>query len=215
MKNKVGRIIGIVLSVGIVAGIIYFQFIAPPNWKTGAESAATGEDDDGNPWMGATKPKLIIHEYLDYNCPHCSGAHQIVRSLIARDLDTIRLVRHDYARSQCHFKLGTKMIKQCTMVRAAHCAAKHMSYWKWNDALIEEPRHRSGMDEMEYIDSMIKRFKLPENKMKDCIDGDEAAEKAETIFQYTKAAGISATPSYIIGGKMYNLEELVDFLGSR
>ncbi|MBN2342397.1 MAG: thioredoxin domain-containing protein [Deltaproteobacteria bacterium] len=214
MKKKLVIYIGIGIVVA-AALAMYFLFIAPADWQHGVSSAATGVDADGNPWIGAKNPKLIIHEFLDYECPHCSAAHKYIRSRIARDFDTIRLVRHDYARSRCVMQLGTKKIKRCPLVRAAACAAEHLPYWEWNDAVISNPRHETQMEREEYIEYMRKQFDLPKAEFYECYESDETAEKAQKIYDLTRAAKVSVTPTYMIDGKIYNAQELADFLSNR
>lgn len=213
-KTKIIITAIVLVAVMAIAVGAYLLFVAPPDWQHGAKEANTGVDKDGHPWIGAQKPEMVIHEYLDYECPHCAAAHKKVRSLIARDLDRIRLVRHDYARMKCFGSSSMGAFLLCGLVRASICAAEHMSYWQWNDELIANPRHDTELTPAQYIDGKRKKFKLPKKEFNDCIMDDKTVQKANAIYAETRAAKVQATPSYIVDGKVLNAMELVQLLNS-
>ncbi|MBN2528507.1 MAG: DsbA family protein [Deltaproteobacteria bacterium] len=204
----------VILAVAVIAGVAigYFAFVRRPHWQTNADEAATGVDEKGHPWFGAKNPKVIIHEYLDYECPHCTSAHRVLRSVIARDLDEVRIVRHDYARTPCVQKVGDETTMLCPMVRAASCAAKHISYWKWNDMLMAQPRHETDKGIDVYLADMVTKLKLPEAEFQKCFDSVENAEKAQKLYLETRDAKVSATPTYIVNDKVYTPSELFEML---
>ena len=215
MKNKIWIGAGLLVLFALSAGLSHLFFWSDPEWDTNADSAATGVDEKGYPWFGAKNPKIVIHEYLDYECPHCPGAHRALRSAIAKHLNDVRLVRHDYARMPCAVQVGNELIKRCPMVRAAECASKHMPYWKWNDAVMSKPRPDTDLDVIEYINAKVKELKLPEEKFTECFDSDESSDKAQRFYEETKAAGVRSTPTYLIDGEVLSLRGVFDLLDEK
>ncbi|MBN2714746.1 MAG: thioredoxin domain-containing protein [Deltaproteobacteria bacterium] len=215
MKNKILYGGALLLLFAVSAGGSWLFYWSAPDWQANADSAATGVDENGYPWIGAKNPKMVIHEYLDFYCPHCPGAHKVLRSAIARHLDEIRLVRHDYARSMCAIRTGNDLTMMCPLVRAAGCAAKHVPYWKWNDSVMAEPIHELKLDPPSYIQRMVKQNGIPSKAFSECYDSESMADKAQKIYEETKAAGVSATPTYIIDGQVYSLKGALDVIKER
>lgn len=212
--TKVLIIIGIILGVGAIGVGIYLLFIAPPHWEYGVETASNGVTEEGNPWIGAKNPKLTIHEYLDYDCPHCSTSHKRIRRSIARKYDKIRLVRHDYARMKCQIGPSTQATSRCQMVRAAICASNHIPFWKWNDYVIENPRYQERLSFEEYVEPILKKFNIPKEQFTACVSKPETIEEAQKFYKQTKKAKVSATPTYIVDDSKLTFSELAGKISS-
>ena len=213
MKSKFLYGAGLLILFAVSLGASYMFFWSDPDWRTNADTASHGIDPDGNPWIGAKNPKLVIHEYLDYACPHCPAAHRLLRSKIAKHLDRIRLVRHDYARRRCVVEQANhKIEKYCPLVRAAYCASKQISYWQWNDAAVEAPPFELNMAYPEYIQHMLKKENLSKDKFEKCYDSKDAAMKAQQFYEDARKARVSGTPTYIVDGQAYTLSGVLKII---
>ena len=215
MKQKILMLVGLAVLFGLSAIGSWYFFWSGPDWQTQVDTAQMGVDASGHPWIGAEKPEVTIHEFLDYECPHCPGAHQWLRKSIARDLDVIQIVRHDYARMACKFEYGDKVTYRCPMVRAAYCASKHIPYWKWNDAVVSAPRFESGKEVPEYLDEMVAKLNLPKADFDECMDSNESGDRAQKLYEEAHKAKINSTPTYVVDGKRLNLKELLTLLQER
>ncbi len=213
MSRKTLWIIGGSIAGLLLAALaVYVVVFMPPDWRSGVDEAAKGTEDGLYPWIGARKPVLVIHEYLDFDCPFCSIGHKAIRSRIARHYDKVRLVRHDYARMPCAPNSAQKKYRTCELVRAAICASAHMDYWAWNDAVIEAPRARQKGAADGYVPAMRDRMKLPAAQFDRCLYDDATIAKAQKIYEETKKAGVRATPTYMVNGRKLRHHELVELL---
>jgi protein-disulfide isomerase len=215
VKQKILMFAGIAALFGLSAVGSYYFFWSAPDWRKQTDTASMGVDEYGHPWIGAEKPELTIHEFLDYDCPHCPVAHQYLRKAVARDLDTIRIVRHDYARMACMFEYGDKVTYRCPMVRAAYCASKHVPYWKWNDEVVASPRHETGKEPAAYFKGILERLQIPEKEFTACMDSDESGKFAQKLYEEAHDAKINSTPTYVVDSRRMNLKELLTLLENR
>ena len=90
------------LAIPVVA-IVALRLATPPYWTRTSldDSFARGVDEQGRPWIGAEEPEVVLHEYVDYACPHCAVATVHTRIRLARHPDELRIVRHHQPRIRC------------------------------------------------------------------------------------------------------------------
>jgi protein-disulfide isomerase len=200
-----------VMVMFFAALVVYLTVFAPKEFYTGFDTVPRGVDSNNNPWIGAKSPKLVINEYLDYNCPHCIAAHKRLRRAVIDKIDKIRIVRHDYARSHCSTadKDMITDVLPCDLVRSAICASKKIDFWKWNDAIIKSPRNSSKTEYLDYLPEKIKQFGFDPDWFNKCIRSDATSKQAEAIYVETKKAGVHATPTYIVNGKKIKFSDLL------
>ena len=205
MKKKILITAGasFLLLAGLIAG--YLLFFAPVDWRYGIDTADRGIEAGIFPWIGASNPELVIHEYVDYDCPHCPGTHRRLRSIIARHLDKVRLVRHDYARMRCAPNNAQDRFASCELVRAAICASKHVDFWQWNDAVMSSPRYKSDAPLAGYVPAMVAKFKISGDAFDKCMYSKETIDRAQKIYLDVKKNHVNATPTYIVDGKKTTL----------
>lgn len=188
----------------------YLLFLAPVDWRKNVDEASKGVLEDTYAWIGAKEPVLEIHEYLDFDCPHCPDTHKKLRALIARKFDKIRLVRHDYARMSCMPNNDIIKAGKCELVRSAICASKQVDYWKWNDFVIEHPRFKSTIKYREYVPGLVKSLGLSEKSFNNCLYQKETIERAQKIYDESKTNHIKGTPSYMVNGRVLTFNEVAE-----
>jgi hypothetical protein len=171
-----------------------------------------GFDEKGNPWLGAIEPKLVIHEYLDYECPACKVAHLKLRRALEGRWDEIRLVRHDYARMPCLVKDANALSTSCQLVRAAHCAGRQGRYWEWNAAVFGKPKPLSNPERKTYEKDMARLLGLDIKAFERCMVDERTISHAHGIFKDAIANKIMGTPSYMIDGKHVAFGELIKLI---
>jgi protein-disulfide isomerase len=211
MKKKMILIISVTAGLMFAAAIAgYLLFLAPVDWRTNVDKASKGVIKETYPWVGAKDPVLEIHEYFDFDCPHCPDTHKKLRGLIARKFDKIRLVRHDYARMRCKPNNAIMKYKSCELVRAAICASKQIDYWKWNDFVIEHPRYKSSKPYDQYVPDIVKELGLSEKPFELCLYESDTVERAQKIYDETKKNHIKGTPSYLVNGAILTFKEVAE-----
>lgn len=167
-----------------------FSYKAPPPY-------ATGKTEDGFPWIGAENPRLTIHEFTDYRCPHC--AHGSARSLrkLAKKSD-VRIVRRQHPRMHCTVESA------CQAVRIAYCADAQGKFWQADRYLFENLEPRAAID----LQRVGRDLELDQTQLESCFGDPKTQERAnqEAVFAFKHR--LVDTPSYMIDGKRVKMEEL-------
>jgi protein-disulfide isomerase len=199
-RNKLDA--GLWLGCGALALSIPFA-IVPPYWQVAAyrvANVAFGHEEDGLPWIGAPEPEVVVHEYFDYECPHCPAAHIKLRRLLARHGTRLRIVRHDTPRVECPLA-PVPGDDACRGVRGAYCASKQQKYWSWNDAALRLPRPRSGPTRLRYEEDLAAALALDSAAFSSCLDSPQAFAHARRRYREARSAKVLHLPSHMMNGK--------------
>lgn len=170
----------------------------------------SGITDEGHPWIGANNPKLTIIEFSDYRCFQCKKAHYFMRQLVAAYPDRLRLVHRHYPMdSRFNNVIVSTPFHEGSgeFALIAIYAAHKNDFWKVNDILFNLDIGDEGGINTSKISSLT------------------GFSKAEVIFAIKDQAvrqilkkdiwagmklEITATPSFVIDGKVYTGELPLD-----
>jgi protein-disulfide isomerase len=165
------------------------------------EEMSTGMTEEGDPWIGAEHPDLVITEYSDYMCFQCMKMHMHLRQIVAANPDKIRLVhRHFPMDPQFNSQLaGSFHPASGKLAVAAAYAALEGRFWQMNDLLYDIPRN-------------IKTLDIGELAQKSGVSskGLAAAPGIRQVYYKIKwdvlkgiELGVTGTPAYEIDGHLY------------
>lgn len=166
-----------------------------------------GVDEDGRPWVGAENPKVVVHEYTDYGCIHCSVGTAKMRARLADDPDAIRIVRHQMTRMDCKPSTGG-----CTHARAAICAGEQGKFWEMDGWLF---LHAPGRKRLLDYDIGARELGLDLDAFHACYEREDVYEKANRDYKDALKSKIRETPGYIIDGKRIAVTEIFDAIDDR
>lgn len=177
--------------------------------EPGAEPKRTkvtimGEDEHGHQWIGAPEPTLVIHEYTDYECPHCRRAHMRMRRLLSKYPGQIRLIhRHYPLDAECNPMLEGKEfhLRACELSRVAYCAGEQGRFWEMNDLLFQRQGEIKG-DETSAED-LARRLELDLDQFQCCMTGEDAAAHITTDLREGAGYKINGTPAFVVDGEVY------------
>jgi hypothetical protein len=208
--RKKWRRIGVGVICLVMLSLVVLCWDHVFGWRRGFEVAARGWEDEVFPWYGAETPRLVITEYLDYDCPYCITGHRKLRRLISGHLDEVRLVRLNYARMPCVPNDSTLRLGTCELVRASICASRFVDFWEWNDVLIRIPR--TGPLQGEYVETMRDRFAFPQEEFDRCLLEPETIAIAQKIYETVRDRGVRAVPVYTVDGNPVSLSDVASFI---
>jgi uncharacterized membrane protein len=166
----------------------------------------TGVTEEGLPWIGSENPSLTLHEFTDYNCPHCKARSALMLRRLKQHADW-RLIRRQQPRMRCAPGLETA----CQPVRLAFCAQDQGKFWRadrWLFAHIEPGKPGD-------LQKMAAALDLDLEKLQACVGSDETYRRAEAAALAARKAKIKDVPGYLIDGKRYRLHELEEYLKNR
>lgn len=189
--------ISVARDLGIPGAVVLGAFfLVPPyfklfSWRAGVD-LPHGMDEQGHPWIGAEAPAIVLHEYVDYRCPHCAIASSRTRELVTRHPDEVRLVRHQQPRTPCG-AVGTVV---CEQARAAVCAAEQNKFWEMDTWLFQ---HAPGGSRLDY-ERAATEVGMDYRSLQQCMDRPETYARVDGEVSDAIELGITATPAYAIDG---------------
>ncbi len=185
--------------------IITIVMFFPPYWtfEMPVLSAAVhqGITDDGHPWIGAEDPELIIEEFSDYMCFQCKKTHYLLRRLVDLHPDRIRLVHHHFPMDHTINPLVTEPyhVGSAKLALFAIYATSINRFWEMNDLLFKIARGRSNIT----IAEMATLHGYDANKMAADSYTPKMVEQLWNDIRTGIRLGITATPGFVVDGKVY------------
>ncbi len=197
----VGVVVGGVVIVGLVVVIALFS-------RPGESFQVTRPvGQDFLPEMGDPNAPVTVYEYADFQCPACGHFAQQYKPKIEEDYikaGKVRLVFKNFA------FLGQESV---WAAEAAYCAAEQGGFWAYHDKLFANQR---GENRGAFSKSNLVRFArelgLKVEDFQSCLDSGRYRQKILDELQEGQAAGVTATPSFIVNGQ---LVRGADYLGLR
>jgi protein-disulfide isomerase len=142
--------------------------------------------------LGPENAAVTIVEFSDYLCPSCRKAHHITQKIREKYKGKIRWIFKDYP-LQRH--KGAKYLAM-----AARCAGEQGKFWEFQDLLFSaEKTDLTRKDVMAFAASLG----LDLEKFAKSMDNRTFLADVEQDLADVKKAGVNATPTIIINGKLH------------
>lgn len=163
----------------------------------------TGISTDGHPWIGAEHPVVEVHEFTDYQCPHCRKAHLLVRRLISEYPERLRVYHRNFPLDHhCNPALERPFhLRACEMARIALCAGRQGRFFEMNDYLFQhadEIRAQNLSSE-----EIARRLELDLDRFRCCLDEASVREAIVQDIEEARRLGVEGTPAFVIDGRVY------------
>lgn len=214
IKNSSSIKLAIIILLTSLTLIIFFlphywQYDLPPT----TSSIHTGLTEEGNPWIGAKEPKVIIDEYSDYQCFQCSKMHGILRRLINEHPETIRLVHHNYPMDH---EFNSIIVPEPFHVGSGKMAllaiygAIKEKFWEMNDALYELGREKKTFN----TKFLEKKTSIPAKELAQATKHPTIKLLLQNDIRRGMKLGITGTPTFVIDGETYQGSIPADILNA-
>lgn len=204
LREQHRKAIGIGLASVALTGVAAIFY--PQYWLLEALSANThidsGVTEDGNPWIGAEHPTLTIIEYTDYLCFQCGKMHNHLRQLVNKYPDQIRLIHRHFPLDSLVNPAAKETVHPNAGLIAlfALMAQKHNLFWEVNDALYREARAKKSIN----FKSIAQEVGIDLTHFQEELDSLQLKEKLINDIRAGISFKMTATPSYVIDGKLYS-----------
>jgi len=154
--------------------------LAPPKVEVGYDPLRVR----GNP-----DAPITIVEFSDFECPFCRGSEELIKSLLAKYGDKVKVAYRDFPLRQNHSHAETA-------AEASHCASEQGKFWAYHDLLFANPAkldngglleqaHAAGLNETQFLSC------LNTGKYRSAVDADvKAASRAH----------VGGTPAFFVNG---------------
>ncbi len=141
--------------------------------------------------MGSKKAPIIIVELSDFECPFCGEFERAVFPRIKKDY----IDKGDVLWFFMNFPLTRIHPHSYKAAIASECAKLQDKFWPYHDALFTHQENLTVPDLKTYATNL--NLDMP--TFSRCLDGNETDFLISEGFKQAHDAGISATPSFIIG----------------
>lgn len=140
---------------------------------------------------GAEKPKLLIVEFSDFQCPYCAKAHETLKKLFAAHPEDLRLVYK-------HFPLNIHP-EAIPAAKASWAALQQGKFWDYQDELFTQ---QEQLGESLYGE-IAQKLNLDVEK----FNQDRQSAAAEAAIQEDLALaerlGLTGTPFFVVSGRRF------------
>jgi protein-disulfide isomerase len=151
-----------------------------------------------NPAIGPDDAPVTVIEFSDYLCPHCRKAMTVA----GRIRDEYRgLIRWVYMDFPLEIHPGAKEI-----ARAPRCARDQGKFWEFHERLLAAEGRLGPSD----LEALAGALGLDVGRFRTCMAGTGHADEVERDMAEGIAAGVSATPTFLVNGKALVAPSYVD-----
>ena len=207
MSKALKPLIVIVLAVAVAAGAAVYLSRQPD--QPAETSAATTRADikGGGHIRGPENAQLTLVEFGDYQCPSCGAYHPLVKEILTRYPQQLRLEFH-------HFPLISIHPNSMMASMAAEAAGEQGHYWEMHDALFEHQREWSDSPNAEPIFvALASRFGLDTNKFMQGLRSPDLQARILKDVTRGNDAHVEAVPTFFINGEQVHVKlSMEDFV---
>jgi protein-disulfide isomerase len=204
-ETKRGINLGLLSLLAVVGGLVVIAAAVllgdrqPPTAPlTVAVSTVPADLPSDGFVLGQADAPVTIDLYEDFQCPACQGWGEGVFPRLAENEladGTAQLVFH-----------GMSFIgpESTTAANAAYAAGEQGRFWDmWSTIYANQGRENSGALGRARLVAMAERLGLDMSKFEADMDSAAASASLATSIGEAGAAGVSSTPTLVIGGELF------------
>ncbi len=148
--------------------------------------------------MGDPNAPVKLIEFADFQCPYCREFWQQTEPQIVEQYVKTGKVYYEY------HSVGAFLGEESgAAAQAAYCAGDQGKFWQYHDALFS---HWTGENVGDFTKDKLLQYAaslgLDKAAFGDCLTSGKYAPILDQDVKDAKAAGIRATPSFLINGKL-------------
>ena len=153
---------------------------------------------------GPANAPVTIEEFSDFQCPTCGRMHPIVKQLLAKYPQQVRLVFRHYPLAQIHPYARES-------ARAAEAAGEQGKFWEMADLLYEKQAEWSkATPARPYFVQYAQQLGLDVGRFQQDIDSTSIAMRVVNDERRAVSRKLGGTPTFIVNGRELKFEESND-----
>jgi protein-disulfide isomerase len=153
---------------------------------------------------GPANAPVTIEEYSDFQCPTCGRMHPVVKQLLTRYPQQVRLVFRHYPLATIH-----KYARESA--RAAEAAGMQGKFWEMADLLYERQAEWSKAEPARPLFvKYAQQLGLDLARFQQDIDSTAAAMRVVNDERRAISRNLSGTPTFIVNGRELKFEASTD-----
>jgi len=154
--------------------------LAPPKVEVGYDSSRIR----GNP-----EAPVTIVEFSDFECPFCRGSEEVIKNLLSKYGEKVKLAYRDFPLRQGHPHSEAA-------AEASRCASEQGKFWEYHDLLFSSP----GKLDASGLLAQARAVQLNETQFLSCLQTEKFKSAVEADVKAGSRARVSGTPAFFING---------------
>ena len=144
----------------------------------------------GAPTLGPENARVMIAEFVDFQCPFCRSSQPTIRELLKTYGNEIRFIFK-------HLPLESHS-EAFAAAQAAFCAGQQGSFWQYHDALF-------GSEDLspDALNKLASNLHLDLPKFSACLTSNESRLAVQKDLDEARRVGINSTPTFVINGRLF------------
>ena len=152
------------------------------------ESAVDLQPQTG-PSLGPPEARVTIVEFSDFECPFCRQLQPVLRRVLKRWPNEVRLVYKYLPLERHRNAFGA--------AKAADCADKQGRFWEFHDALYGENHDLSPRG----VISVAETLSLELGQFEECLRDEGTGAAVQADRSLAGRAGVTGTPTLFVNGR--------------
>jgi len=144
--------------------------------------------------LGPAHSPVTIVEYGDFECPNCKQAAPMVKLLLERFADRVRLVYR-------HFPLEEVHPHALLAAQASEAAGAQGRFWQMHDLLFENQRHLK----LHQLRSYAEKLELDMERFDSEMNDELYLQRVREHIEGGNRGGVRATPTFFINGTIHDV----------
>jgi protein-disulfide isomerase len=140
--------------------------------------------------LGAPDAPVTLVEYLDYECPFCGQAHQVVAQVLDNIGDLVRYVPRNFPLSQIH-------PHALIAAQAAEAAGAQGMFWPMHSTLFENQDALDPEALVVYADALGMNVPRFTEELRNGVH----LPKIQDDFRSGVRSGVNGTPTFFVNGE--------------
>ncbi len=183
--------LGVLVIFGLFLGPTINEMLHPYNPTVPTPRSLPDVNDNS---LGKADAPITITEYSDFQCPYCRQFHEKTEDQLIQDFVTTGQVRFVY-RSFGGF-IGAE---SQASAEAAYCAGDQGKFWEMHDILFaNQTGENVGAFSNARLSTFAQKIGLDMTQYNSCMSSGKFASRATQDGTDGAAAGVKATPSFIL-----------------
>ena len=197
MRNmsKAVKPLSIILLAIVVAAAAAVYLSRQPNPVTETSAAPVLDNKGGGHFRGPEKAAITLVEFGDYQCPSCGAYHPVVKELMNRYPQQVRLEFHHYPLISIHPNAMAASL-------AVEAAGEQGKYWEMHDLIFEHQEEWSANPnpESQFL-ALASRIGLNANAFMQAVRSPQLQDRVLQDVVRAREAKIEAVPTFFIDGE--------------
>ncbi|PID33541.1 hypothetical protein CR969_00145 [Candidatus Saccharibacteria bacterium] len=207
----------ILMVAAIIGGMIWMSSqnrlnVSDINQETASKfigaDGRNGQIEDHT--LGNPSAKVVMIEYGDYQCPGCSTTAPEAKKVAEEYKDHMLLIFRNYPISSIHPNARAA-------AAVAEAAGKQGKFWQMHDLLYKNQKQwasASPKDRTPLFASYAQELGLDQDKFSKDIASPEVLKKIDFDLAVGGIHNVTATPTFVINGKIVSLKDKGDIKDS-